>query len=104
MAPDDGERLVLSAALQGALLQIERVADPKGFSPDEAPEALKRLMVEIADGALRNSASARSERRCVIRGAGGAAGRDAAQTRAALESVLGVPVASGPHRCRHRRT
>ncbi len=89
----EGERLILSAALQSALLQIERVADPKGFSPDQAPEALKRLMVGVADDALRN-AGVGTERT----GVASFAELEArlveiqARTRAALESVLGVPV------------
>ena len=53
MATADGERLVLSASLQSALLQIARVADPQGFSPEEAPQALKELMVEAADDVLK---------------------------------------------------
>ena len=42
MPTADGERLVLSAALQSALLQIAADRRPAGLSPDEAPEALKR--------------------------------------------------------------
>ncbi len=95
--PADGERLVLSAALQGALLQIERVADPKAFSPDTAPEALRRLMVGIADGALRNSGVGK-ERSGIASFEDLEARLAAVQvaTRAALESVLGVAVGVPP--------
>jgi len=48
LEPETGERLVLSAALQSALIQIERVA-AKEFSSEKAPEALKGLMARIAD-------------------------------------------------------
>jgi len=91
--PDVGERLVLSAALQTSLLQIMRAADPKGFSPDSAPEALKQVMVEIADAALADAGVGRER--------GGVATFEElekrlvdiqAQTRDALEEVLGIPV------------
>ena len=93
IAPEAGERLVLSAALQGALFQIERVASPKGFSAEEVPEALKGLMVTVADSALRD-----------VGVGGGQTGVGSfeelevrlvevqAETREALEGVLGVPV------------
>jgi [glutamine synthetase] adenylyltransferase / [glutamine synthetase]-adenylyl-L-tyrosine phosphorylase len=94
IAPDLGERLVLSSVLQGALLQILRVSYPKGFSPEAAPEAEKRLMVEVSDTALKNSGTG-AERA----GVGSFAELEARlievqrQTRAALEEVLGVGVA-----------
>jgi glutamate-ammonia-ligase adenylyltransferase len=52
LAPEDAERLTLSAALQFALLQLERVADAKGFALDEMPEALQQLFVSFANRAL----------------------------------------------------
>jgi glutamate-ammonia-ligase adenylyltransferase len=93
LAPEESERLVLSAALQGALLQIERVASPKGFSSEEAPEALRGLMVTVADAALKD-VGVGAER------AGVASFEDLearlvevqAKTREALENVLGVAV------------
>jgi glutamate-ammonia-ligase adenylyltransferase len=97
--PDVGERLVLSTALQTAILQIARVADPKSFSSDSAPEALKRLLVENADSVLQESGVG-AERA----GLGSFEDLEArlsdvqAQTRQALEALLGVPVkqAAGP--------
>lgn len=94
ISPDVGERLVLSAALQGAILQILRVSYPKNFSPDSAPEALKRLMVDVADEALRNSGIGKERA-----GVASFAELEARlvevqrQTRAALEEVLGIAVA-----------
>ncbi len=88
-----GERLALSAALQAALLQLERVADPKVFVPAQAPEALKRLIVEVANDVLED-AGVGDER-------GGVATFEELearlvkvqqQTRRALESVLGAKV------------
>ncbi len=90
----EGERLVLSAALQTAILQLARVADPRTFAPENAPEALKRLMLSLANGALEEAGvgeeragvgtfEALTERLAQIQ----------AQTRAALEKVLGVKVA-----------
>jgi glutamate-ammonia-ligase adenylyltransferase len=93
LLPDAGERLVLSASLQAALLQIVRVAEPKTFSPETAPEALRRIMVAIADKALSDSgvgveragvsSFAELGKRLVdIQG----------QTRIALEKVLATPI------------
>jgi glutamate-ammonia-ligase adenylyltransferase len=93
LAPEQGERLVLSAALQSALFQIERVANPKGFSVEDAPDALKGLMVSIADNALKDvgvgeeRAGVRSFAELEARLIGGQA-----KTREALEAVLGMPV------------
>jgi glutamate-ammonia-ligase adenylyltransferase len=89
------ERLVLSAALQGALLQIERVADPEGFSPQTAPEALKRLIAGVADAVLRNFGV--GAERSGVASFEELSSRLAdlqAATRAALESVLGVKIES----------
>jgi len=93
LGPAEGERLILSTALQSALLQIARVADTKGFSPDSAPEALKGLMVAIGDGALRESGVG-TERAGVASFEELQARLEEIQapTRAALESVLGVKV------------
>lgn len=90
---ETGERLVLSAALQGALLQIARVAAPQGFSPEAAPEALKRLMTEVADrvlsafgvGAERNGVSSFNELAARLIGL-------QRETRKAFERVLGTKV------------
>ena len=92
--PDAGERLVLSTSLQAALLQIVRVAEPTAFSPKAAPEALRRIMVAIADKAFRDSGVGAEragvsgfeelEKRLVV---------IQAQTRTALEKVLGTAVA-----------
>ena len=89
----DGERLVLSAALQGAILQFERVVDPKSFSPDTAPEALKRLIVAAASAALEE-VGVGSERAGVLTFEALEARLKTvqAETRRALESVLGVKV------------
>jgi glutamate-ammonia-ligase adenylyltransferase len=91
--PEEGERLILSAALQGALLQIERVATPNGFSVEEAPEALKGLIVSVADGVLRD-AGVGGQRSGVasFEELEARLGEVQAKTRKALENVLGVPV------------
>ncbi len=88
-----GERLVLSAALQAALLQLERVADPKVFVPEQAPEALKRLMVEVANDVLED-AGVGDERGGVttFEELEARLVKIQEQTRRALESVLGVKV------------
>jgi hypothetical protein len=93
MGPGEAERLVLSAALQAAILQLARVADPKAFSPEHAPEALKRLMVTTANEALEDSGvgderagvSTFEELEARLR-------QVQERTRRALESVLGVKV------------
>jgi glutamate-ammonia-ligase adenylyltransferase len=91
--PGDGERLVLSAALQSAILQLERVADPKHFAAETAPEALKGLILSAANHVLAD-AGLGAER-------GGAASFDdltrtlaAVQdnTRRTLERLLGTKV------------
>jgi glutamate-ammonia-ligase adenylyltransferase len=88
-----GRRLIASAALQGTLLQVLRAADDKNFDPAQAPDALKRLLVTSATSALGDF--------CEKGGAEEISGFDAlenglraiqADTRAALEMVLGVPV------------
>jgi glutamate-ammonia-ligase adenylyltransferase len=93
LAPEDAERLLLSAGLQVALLQLERIAGVGTLDPEKAPEALKQLVVSIADRALRNT------------GVGGERGgvgsfealaerlaRIQERTRGALERVLGRKV------------
>ncbi len=89
----EGERLVLSAALQAAILQIERVADRDGFSPKDAPEALKRLMVALANVALED-ASVGGERDGVatFEALETRLSRVQERTRRALETVLGAKV------------
>ncbi len=90
---EEAERLMLSTALQAAILQLERVADPKAFSPEHAPEALKGLMVAMANPVLED-AGIGDER------AGVATFEDLEarlrhvqeHTRAALEIVLGMKV------------
>ncbi len=93
MGAEEAERLVLSAALQGAILQLQRVADPRAFSPDAAPEALKRLMVEVANDVLEE-AGLGDERRGVATFEELEAQLRHVQehTRQALEGVLGVKV------------
>jgi glutamate-ammonia-ligase adenylyltransferase len=88
-----GERLVLSAALQGALLQIMRVSYPKAFSLDEVAEAEKRLMVEVGDAALKNFGT--GVERAGIATFDALEGRlkeVQRRTRGALEEVLGARV------------
>ncbi|HEX9905163.1 MAG TPA: bifunctional [glutamine synthetase] adenylyltransferase/[glutamine synthetase]-adenylyl-L-tyrosine phosphorylase [Propylenella sp.] len=93
LSPDIGERLVLSAMLQTALLQMLRVADARDPDPRNAPEALRRLLVASADAILRN-AGVGAERS----GVDGVEALEArlrqvqGQTREALERVLGVTV------------
>ena len=92
-APTEGERLMLSAALQTALLHVQRVAEVRSFEADHAPDALKQLAVAVADATLR-SAGVGGER-------AGVASFEAlrerlrqiqAQSREALEAVLGMKV------------
>jgi glutamate-ammonia-ligase adenylyltransferase len=54
LAQADAECLVPSAALQVALLQLERIAGVESFAPDKTPEALRRLVVSFAKRALTN--------------------------------------------------
>ena len=93
MAPEDAERLLLSASLQVALLQLQRVADAATFSPDKAPEALKQLIVAFANKALTN-AGVGGERSGMesFEALGERLQRIQERTRAALERVLGRKV------------
>jgi hypothetical protein len=94
MESAEAERLILSAALQSAILQLARVADPKGFSAADAPEALKRLMVATANEALEDSGV--GDERAGVATFGELEARLVevqVRTRAALEGVLGVTVA-----------
>jgi len=93
IGPDEGERLTLSTALQSAILQIGRIADRNAFSPDEAPEALKRLMVAAANVALEE-AGVGDERAGVSTFEALQARLEHVQeqTRTAFESVLGTKV------------
>jgi glutamate-ammonia-ligase adenylyltransferase len=97
IAPAEGERLALSADLQSALLHVERVAESRTFDPEHAPDALKQLFVAIADNTLRSdgigperagvaSFAELQQRLTEIQ----------TQSRAALETLLGVPVALPP--------
>jgi glutamate-ammonia-ligase adenylyltransferase len=52
LEPTEAERLILSVALQGALLQVQRVADPGPTSPEGVPPALQRIMASAADAAV----------------------------------------------------
>ncbi len=93
IAAGAGERLVLSAALQSALLQFERVADPRAFSPDDAPEALKGLLVDVADDVLHDLGT--GEERAGIKAFAELERRLAdvqKETRAALEELLGADI------------
>jgi glutamate-ammonia-ligase adenylyltransferase len=87
------EFLVEALGLQGALLQVLRIADEKTFDPSEAPDALKRLLLSFAASALSNPCHGRSadelasfealqERLAAIQ----------SQARRAFEAVLGVAV------------
>jgi glutamate-ammonia-ligase adenylyltransferase len=90
LAPEEAERLTLSAALQIVLLQLERVADARNFALDEMPEALRQLFVSFANRAMSEagvvseieSFDALGERLRSVQ----------AGTRAALERVLGAKV------------
>jgi glutamate-ammonia-ligase adenylyltransferase len=92
----EGERLASSASLQAALLQIERAAGIDSRGVENAPDALRQLLVAAADAELR-SAGVGGER------AGIASFEELRerlaqiqdQTRAALEAVLGAKVSSG---------
>jgi hypothetical protein len=88
-----GERLLVSARLQTAILQMERVAGDKAFDPDTAPEALKRLMVSAVNSVLADeqlpdapvtvvSFEALTEILAAVQ----------ARTRTALEEVLGTTI------------
>jgi glutamate-ammonia-ligase adenylyltransferase len=93
IATAEAERLVLSAALQAAILQLQRVADPKAFSAEHAPEALKRLMVEVANAALQDAGV--GEERAGVENFDALLTRLTevqAKTRSALERVLGTKV------------
>ncbi|MGH6922206.1 MAG: bifunctional [glutamine synthetase] adenylyltransferase/[glutamine synthetase]-adenylyl-L-tyrosine phosphorylase [Propylenella sp.] len=91
--PEDAERLLLSASLQVALLQLQRVAGAEAFAPDKAPEALKRLVVAAADRALAN-AGVGQERAGIesFEELDARLGQIQQQTRAALERVLGCRI------------
>ncbi|MDQ3560049.1 MAG: bifunctional [glutamine synthetase] adenylyltransferase/[glutamine synthetase]-adenylyl-L-tyrosine phosphorylase [Pseudomonadota bacterium] len=91
MEKREGDRLAEATALQGAILQIARIADDKPFDPAHAPEALKRLVASVAGSALPAVApdpdrpvsfEALSENLAALQG----------EARSALESVLGRPV------------
>jgi glutamate-ammonia-ligase adenylyltransferase len=53
-AMGEGERFASSAALQTALLQIQRVAGVDSGGVASAPDALKKLLVAVADSVLRS--------------------------------------------------
>jgi glutamate-ammonia-ligase adenylyltransferase len=55
LEPEDAERLLLSAALQVTLLQLERIAGAGTLDPERAPEALRQLIVAFANRALSNT-------------------------------------------------
>jgi [glutamine synthetase] adenylyltransferase / [glutamine synthetase]-adenylyl-L-tyrosine phosphorylase len=89
----EGERLTLSSELQGGLLQVLRVTGVESADLDQAPDALKQLLVRVADGELKSDGV--GEERA------GVASFDElrerlqtlqTQTRAAVERVLGVPI------------
>ncbi|HWT32086.1 MAG TPA: bifunctional [glutamine synthetase] adenylyltransferase/[glutamine synthetase]-adenylyl-L-tyrosine phosphorylase [Propylenella sp.] len=93
-----GGALLAAAAVQGALLQIQRVVDDKNFDPEQAPEALKQLLVAAACSALADIPSERG----VASSAGSTTcftaltdhlSRLQQAARAALEAVLDVLVA-----------
>jgi glutamate-ammonia-ligase adenylyltransferase len=88
-----GDRLLVSARLQTAILQMERVAGDKAFDPDSAPDALKRLVVSAVNSVLAEEESphapitvasfeALTETLAAVQ----------ARTRAALEEVLGIAI------------
>ena len=90
---EEGERLVLSTALQSAILQLGRVAGRDAFAPDTAPEALRQLIVAAADAALKDAGV--GEERAGVSTFDELAARLVhvqEQTRAAFESVLGAKV------------
>lgn len=93
LAPEDAERLALSAALQTALLQLERVAAVERFDPETAPEALKQLVLSLANHALRQSGV--GDERAGVETFDALQDRLAriqASTRVAFEHVLGTKV------------
>jgi glutamate-ammonia-ligase adenylyltransferase len=93
LPPAEGERLILSMALQSALLQLQRVADMKNLEPESMADALKRLAVSLGDAVLREHGVGEER--------GGAGSFEAlterltriqTQTRAALERVIETPI------------
>ncbi len=91
MAIEEGEALIPSAAVQGGLLQVLRVADEKSFAPDEASDALKRLLLSFAADASHGGAAAAGDGGEFQR-FGGWLEELQLRTRAALESLLGTGV------------
>ncbi len=91
--PEDAERLLLSASLQVALLQLQRVTGGDSFDPERAPEAVKQLLVAFANQALANSGVGGERARIESFAAlGERLQRVQERTRAALERVLGRKV------------
>jgi glutamate-ammonia-ligase adenylyltransferase len=86
-----GERLVESALMQSAILQTLRIAGEPAFDPDEAPDALQRILVASVQAALRSKRHeiAAQEIACfdALRNA---LAETQAATRPALETVLGT--------------
>jgi [glutamine synthetase] adenylyltransferase / [glutamine synthetase]-adenylyl-L-tyrosine phosphorylase len=89
LSPETGGRLVASASVQAALLQVQRVADPDQVDPEKAPEALKLLLVAFANAALKpagegsvSSFEELGEKLAAIQN----------ETRQTLETVLGMEV------------
>ena len=82
-----GDELVASATLQGAIMQVLRIAADKAFDPASAPEALKRLLASIGETAVGGKAGPMPFEALE---ANLAAAQDA--TRHALEALLGEPV------------
>jgi glutamate-ammonia-ligase adenylyltransferase len=92
-----GERLTLSAELQAALLQVLRVSEIESADLDQAPDALKQILVLVAGAELRSSGVG-EERSGVgsFQELGRRLQKLQVQTRAALQTLLGAPIgASG---------
>jgi glutamate-ammonia-ligase adenylyltransferase len=93
LAEPEADALVAATDLQTALLQVQRIADEKAFDPDQAPDALKRLLASFGGtpaaeggnkgGAMLASFDALSVRLATLQ----------RRAREALVTVLGVPVA-----------
>jgi glutamate-ammonia-ligase adenylyltransferase len=95
VAAAESRQLALSTALQSAMLQIDRAADPGVLSGDDPPEALKRLAVSAASRVLHELGPGKGARPEIssFEELHGRLLDIQEQTRAALERVLGLSIA-----------
>jgi hypothetical protein len=93
LGADEGERFMVSAAVQRALLQVGRATDADTSDPEHVPEALKQLMAAFADAELKEHGVG-DERAGVASFAAliERLGKLQEHTRAALERLLGAPI------------